>query len=135
MSTGSPTRQKLAVLGISAALSLGAAWLFWVNRKPAATVNEQTVLQYTLSAEPSVKMGEAVTIDFTLENKGEDTLFVLCWYTPLEAGDELAPYGRWAFLADGATPGNGKVENWFELLDSWFDDPDFGPGGYNRYRW
>jgi len=55
------------------------------------------------------------------------------WYTPLaheEGGKDL---GRWSFLADGATPGNGQVENWFELLDSWFDAAD-DAGGVNGYR-
>jgi hypothetical protein len=33
----------------------------------------------------------------------------------------LSPFGR-----DGATPGDGKVSNWFELLDAWFDE---GEGG------
>jgi clostripain len=52
------------------------------------------------------------------------------WYTPLAgSGDD---YGRWSFLADGATPNNGIVENWFELLDSWFDEP--AVGGLNGYR-
>ena len=31
-------------------------------------------------------------------------------------------YGKLAFCADGATASNGAVENWFELLDYWFDD-------------
>jgi clostripain len=53
------------------------------------------------------------------------------WYTPLK-GDGKA-YGRWSFLRDGATPGNGVVENWFELLDLWFDEPD-ARGGVNGYR-
>lgn len=44
------------------------------------------------------------------------------WYTP-KKGDR-GDYGRWAFLEDGATPGNGVVENWFELLESWFGAPD-----------
>lgn len=52
------------------------------------------------------------------------------WYTPL-AG-EGRDYGRWAFLSDGATPGNGVVENWFELLDAWFDAPG-SSGGENGY--
>ncbi len=42
------------------------------------------------------------------------------WYTPLR-GDNGENYGNWSFLKDGATPGNGVVENWFELLESWFD--------------
>lgn len=40
------------------------------------------------------------------------------WYTPAKA--ERAHLGNWAFLRDGATAGNGAVENWFELLESWF---------------
>jgi len=57
------------------------------------------------------------------------------WYSPLEKKAKNDPYGRWSFLADGAKPGNGVVENWFELLDSWFDpDPD-AKGGVNGYRW
>jgi clostripain len=57
------------------------------------------------------------------------------WYSPLEKQSRADPYGHWSFLADGATPGNGAVENWFELLDSWFDpDPD-AKGGVNGYRW
>lgn len=40
------------------------------------------------------------------------------WYTPVNGP---APhYGDWAFLKDGATSGNGTVENWFELMESWF---------------
>ena len=31
-------------------------------------------------------------------------------------------YGKLAFCADGATANNGVVENWFELLDYWFDN-------------
>ena len=38
-------------------------------------------------------------------------------------------YGKLAFCADGATAGNGVVENWFELLDYWFDD-DNNRNGY-----
>ena len=41
------------------------------------------------------------------------------WYTPIKGDREN--YGNWSFLKDGATPGNGVVENWFELLESWFD--------------
>lgn len=51
----------------------------------------------------------------------------LAWYTPLAGGGK--DYGRWAFLADGATPNNGKVENWYELLVSWFGDAAPAAGG------
>jgi clostripain len=59
----------------------------------------------------------------------------LHWYTPLAAREDGAPYGRWSFLKDGATPGNGVVENWFELLDSWYDDTSGDPAGSNGYAW
>jgi clostripain len=52
------------------------------------------------------------------------------WYTPLAGPGKT---GRWSFLKDGATPGNGIVENWFELLNSWFDEPN-DKGGINGYR-
>jgi clostripain len=56
------------------------------------------------------------------------------WYTPLDNLSDGKQLGRWAFLADGATPANGAVENWFELLDCWFDTPD-SRGGSNRYSY
>ena len=54
------------------------------------------------------------------------------WYTP-KAGPPDGFYGRWAFLADGASEGDGQVDNWFELLDLWYDDDSQGPGGFNGY--
>lgn len=57
------------------------------------------------------------------------------WYTPLDADGPDRPYGRWAFLLDGATPGNGEVDTWFELLDAWYDDTSDGPEGLNRYAY
>src|SRR5262245_53096979 len=44
------------------------------------------------------------------------------WYTPGKGDREN--YGNWAFLKDGATPGDGVVDNWFELLESWFGAAD-----------
>jgi clostripain len=41
------------------------------------------------------------------------------WYTPIRGDREN--YGNWSFLKDGATSGNRVVENWFELLESWFN--------------
>jgi clostripain len=58
-------------------------------------------------------------------------LWSLCrWYSPLPVP---GVYGKLAFCRDGATPGNGKVENWFELLDAWFDASAHGPGS-NGYE-
>jgi len=59
----------------------------------------------------------------------------MAWYTPLEGDSEMAPYGRWAFCGDGAEPDNGTVENWFELLDCWYDDVSRSPAGLNRYAY
>jgi len=54
----------------------------------------------------------------------------LKWYTP---GPAKAPdYGQWSFLKDGATPGNGSIETWFELLDRWLDSGD--GEGINGYK-
>ncbi len=52
------------------------------------------------------------------------------WYSPLPVE---GVYGKLAWCRDGATPGNGVVENWFELLDSWFDDVSAKPEGTNGY--
>ena len=43
------------------------------------------------------------------------------WYSPQKNGKNQ---GNWVFLQDGATPGNGVVENWFELLEAWFNVPE-----------
>jgi clostripain len=44
------------------------------------------------------------------------------WYTPIKGDREN--YGNWSFLKDGATTNNRVVENWFELLESWFNVAD-----------
>jgi hypothetical protein len=49
---------------------------------------------------------------------------LLKWYTPSSSDKEGKDYGGWGFLKDGATPGNDAVENWFELLESWFNVAD-----------
>ncbi|MCH2105082.1 MAG: clostripain-related cysteine peptidase [Planctomycetes bacterium] len=58
------------------------------------------------------------------------------WYNALELEGDEDGYGKYAWCSDGATPGNGEVENWFELMDAWFDsaEPD-EPGGSNGYAW
>ncbi len=72
--------------------------------------------------------GDAVEHTLTRERKTWESC---AWYSPLESIEEQ--YRRWAWCADGATAGNGKVENWFELLDSWFDPA--ADGGCNGYAW
>ncbi len=54
------------------------------------------------------------------------------WYTPFEG--KGGAFGRFAFLKDGLTPKDGKIDTWFELLDRWFDDNEDGDGGLNEYE-
>ncbi len=45
-------------------------------------------------------------------------------------------YGEIASCRDGATAGNNDVENWFELLDAWYDTGGNGvDGGVNGYQY
>lgn len=70
--------------------------------------------------------------DARVRTRGGDErqLWSLCrWYTPHRAD---GVYGSLAWCRDGATAGNGKIENWFELLDAWFD-AGAADGGANRY--
>jgi clostripain len=67
----------------------------------------------------------------TLPSAESDRSKLFAWYTP--APGVGRHHGRWAFLADGATPGNGVVESWFEMIDAWLDGPIDSAGG-NAYR-
>ncbi|HNZ26702.1 MAG TPA: clostripain [Spirochaetota bacterium] len=44
-------------------------------------------------------------------------------------------YGALDWCADGAAAGNNTVENWFELLDSFFDETNDSSGGVNGYQY
>jgi hypothetical protein len=63
---------------------------------------------------------------------GPDVSWGRCrWYSPLAVP---GVHGRLAWCRDGAVPGDGVVQNWFELLDAWLDTP--GPGeGTNGYAY
>ncbi|MBL8841831.1 MAG: hypothetical protein JNL90_09930 [Planctomycetes bacterium] len=56
-----------------------------------------------------------------------------CWYSPRPAKDHEANVGEWAWCRDGAIEGDGAVQNWFELLDRWYDVADAN-GGLNGWR-
>ncbi len=84
--------------------------------------------------EPGVN-GVAIVLPVGDERDGNGVRWKrFTWYTPLAAQGSGAPYGRWGFL-DGGTADDGRVETWFELLDSWFDDPADPSGGPNGYHW
>jgi clostripain len=55
------------------------------------------------------------------------------WYSPLPHDSGRSHLGEWAWCRDGAVRDDRVVQNWFELLDAWFDDaPDGGANGW-RY--
>jgi clostripain len=56
------------------------------------------------------------------------------WFHPNDRRTLSRAFGNYAWCSDGATEGNDKVENWFELLDAWFDETN-DTGGLNKYRW
>ena len=45
------------------------------------------------------------------------------WYHPYDMSSFTYCYGKISWCKDGATENNG-IENWFELLDSWYDSGD-----------
>lgn len=60
------------------------------------------------------------------------------WYTALPVYESSGGkyYGNLAFCKDGAVSGDGTAENWFELLDVWYDNVSVrseDQGGYNGY--
>ncbi len=55
------------------------------------------------------------------------------WYSPRPVDDGHSRRGEWAWCRDGAIEGNGKVENWFELMDLWYDVAD-AQGGLNGWK-
>jgi clostripain len=74
--------------------------------------------------------------DGAAEHKGKRHWAFCRWYSPLDVRElDNDSFGLYSWCKDGATPGNDKVENWFELLDSWYDTTNDRTGGLNGYRW
>ncbi len=65
---------------------------------------------------------------------GEAAWSYFRWYHPFDQRTLRAAFGNYDWCRDGAIPGNGRVENWFELLDAWYDKNDKS-GGLNSYKW
>lgn len=59
------------------------------------------------------------------------------WYNSIDTSfiDSSNSYGKQQWCIDNATAGDSTVKNWFELLDSWFDNTNDASGGYNYYQW
>ena len=107
------------------------------------TVDEMVIDSFAMTGYDGFEPGHhGVYIVFPQGDVKEDTMphvdrrwEVHCWYSPIEPPSKIRTYGRWAWCADGAEAGNHVVENWFEMLDSWYDDPSVGHGGINEYEW
>lgn len=59
------------------------------------------------------------------------------WYNAIDTsifGSESL-YGKLDWCIDNASQGNNKVENWFEMLDAWFDIDNLSSGGLNKYQY
>ncbi len=58
------------------------------------------------------------------------------WYyqTFYNPKPDESTFGKLSFCKDNATENNKIVENYFEVLDYWFDEED-GKGGYNGYSY
>lgn len=65
-------------------------------------------------------------------DEGQPVWNGMSWYHP-DVRQGVHSFGGYDWCRDGAVPGNGAVENWFELLDAWFDDGT-DSGGVNGYR-
>lgn len=60
------------------------------------------------------------------------------WYNSIDTNTDYAAgyyYGKLAWCIDVVIESNNTVENWFEMLDSWFDTSNGGDGGLNGYQW
>lgn len=94
----------------------------------ARAVDGFVAASYGGSGLPRFQAGKSgVYITFPV---GPDVNWKRCrWYTPLSV---TGVYGQLAWCRDGAVAGDGVVQNWFELLDSWLDTPgpDEGVNGY-----
>jgi clostripain len=108
----------------------------------AEAVDEAVVASYGLAAYDafggfqSGKHGLYVVYPYGLveESSAYRPWAELGWYHPDDRREHSGQYGRYAWCRDGATAGDGRVDNWFEGLDSWFDLQDEA-GGTNRYRY
>lgn len=68
------------------------------------------------------------------------SLSYLYWYTPVDIASYLGSinylYGKLEFC-NGGTSSNSQVENWFEMMDKWYDNTgtSLGVKGYNGYHY
>lgn len=104
-------------------------------RELAASVDELVVASFGMSHYAGFEPGRhGVHVAFPngeIEDAyGSSGFRYLGWLHPESRTALQHAFGDYAFCRDGAIPGNGVVETWFELLDSWYDAEDT-----NGYRW
>lgn len=81
-----------------------------------------------------------VSIDVTGDSVPEDVnlWWWQDWYNAKDVSGEYtgAPLGKLSWCIDGATENDGTVQNWFELLDKWFDTQTIGSNSnFNYYSY
>ncbi|GAA0738526.1 clostripain [Clostridium oceanicum] len=81
--------------------------------------------------------GKYLFKDYFGRTIGSSSYFKLqTWYNSIDtAKADMPPYGKLRWCKDGQNSKVNKVGNWFELLDSWFDNSNDSKGGVNHYQW
>lgn len=107
-----------------------------------STIDELVVVSYAGESYVDFKTGKNGVSIFFPNGGGyyNDTLnwSEQLWYNAINTQDAFGSgghYGNLDWCADGAIPGNNIVENWFELLDSFFDVTNDSSGGVNGYQY
>lgn len=89
-----------------------------------AAVDEMTLYSFGNTLYPGFQMGKNGISIFLSE---DDSFSGQTWYTPKDIGQTLTgsgAYGKLAWCGDGAAANDGRVSNWFELMDKLYDSGD-----------
>jgi len=109
-----------------------------------SAVDEMVVYSYGGSSYSEFKNGKnGIYIFFTdgdtLSSSSYRIWRYQWWYNAIDTATEYSSgnyYGKIKWCIDGAIQDNRQVENWFELLDVWFDDPAMRNGeSWNSYNY
>ncbi len=105
-------------------------------------VDDLVVYSFAGSDFPNIENGKTgihiVFPDGDRQYNGSNHWEYQWWYNAIDTNLEYETghlYGKLSWCIENATQGNGVVENWFELLDSWFDENNDSDGGLNAYQY
>ncbi len=106
------------------------------------TVDEMIVYSFACSDIPDFKNGNNGLSIFIpdgdrLDEENDPHWAWQWWYNAIDI-NECVPgryYGKLSWCKDNAISGNNQVENWFEMLDGWFDLHNNASGGLNGYQY